>query len=645
MVKSTMDPHQGNQRLDWYQDARFGMFIHWGAYSVAGVEASWSMMEPDLAKVLFGARKPISEAEYTALPAKFNPTQFDPDAWVKAAKQAGMRYMVITAKHHDGFCMFDAPGTDYKITNTPYGKDVCLLLSQACTRAGMPLGFYYSPPDMHHPGYRDTGKPVRKNWLGEPKRKQWAEYLEYMERHIRKLLTDYGKVSILWFDGLANTGKYDPQRFFNIIHELSPDTLINDRMGDDFDFITPEQFIPKGGVPVMTGKPAAVSDPGGEGFFKTVASLYRIPIISGWMRKQMEKYRDGKLVLTPVVKTPYPAQQDFQPWETCMTMGQTWSYDPNETKWKAPGTLVRNLAEVASRGGNYLLNVGPTEKGTLPEPALERLRYVGKWMEKNCESIYGTTYTPLQDLAWGRATRKENKIYLHVFDWPAEGMLTVPGFPAKANSVKLLPGDGLKFKQTDDQLEIYHLGKTPDPDDSVIVVDFEDPQKGLDAYSPKIETRVKPGIYVRKQATNSAIFNSVLNGLLALSSLPMQLRKTYAEAAVDVLITVAIIAFLTSWLMIGVARGEVAKGNILGLKTKWSWLKLPKNAALRALLITLACVIVFGGLVLDGGLYLAAPNGIVNWAYIIFKTIYTGVSGALACSLSILSVLNDQKRS
>ena len=154
------------ERLAWYKDSRFGLFIHWGAYSVAGVEASWPIMAPEMSEVMFKNHTRITQSEYTSLPARFNPVYFDADDWVRMAKNAGMRYIIITAKHHDGFCMFDAPGTDYKITNTPFGRDVCLELSRACEKAGIRLGFYYSPPDMHHPGYRDTRKLAVKNWLG-----------------------------------------------------------------------------------------------------------------------------------------------------------------------------------------------------------------------------------------------------------------------------------------------------------------------------------------------------------------------------------------------------------------------------------------------------------------------------------------------
>ncbi|MEE4193976.1 MAG: alpha-L-fucosidase, partial [Anaerolineae bacterium] len=400
------------QRMAWYQQAKFGLFVHWGAYSVAGVEASWPIMAPDLSEAMFQNTKRISLAEYEQLPAQFNPVDFDADEWVRIAQEAGMRYIVFTAKHHDGFCMFDAPGTDYKITNTPYGKDICLELAQACERAGMSLGFYYSPPDMHHPGYRDTSKPATKNWTGEPERKEWADYLDYMESHLRKLLTDYGKVSILWFDGLANHGKYDPERFHQLVHELSPDTLINDRLGNGFDYVTPEQFIPKEGVPARTGKPAPGLDPGGDGFFRLVCSLFNIPVLRGWIRKQMQKYADGTLELTPVHQETYPSPERFQPWETCMTMGQTWAYNPDETTWKTSETLIQNLVQVVSKGGNYLLNVGPTDIGTFPPEAIERLRAIGNWMEKNHGAIYGNTYTPLQGQSWGQATRKDDTVFL-----------------------------------------------------------------------------------------------------------------------------------------------------------------------------------------------------------------------------------------
>ena len=224
------------ERTRWYRDAKFGMFIHWGPYSLASVEASWPIMRP----------KPggITQAEYEALPQRFDPTLFNPEAFVDLARAAGQKYMVFTTKHHDGFCMFDSQYTSYKITNTPYKKDIVKMLSDACHQDGMPLGFYYSPPDMHNPNFRDTSKPASVNWEGQPERPQWPLYLQYMQLQLTELLTRYGPVALIWFDGLNDQAKYDGQRVVSMIHHLQPETLVNDRIGVPGDYETPEQFIP-----------------------------------------------------------------------------------------------------------------------------------------------------------------------------------------------------------------------------------------------------------------------------------------------------------------------------------------------------------------------------------------------------------------
>jgi alpha-L-fucosidase len=631
-------------RLAWYRAAKFGLFIHWGAYSAAGLEASWPIMAPALSETMFGTHKQISQTEYTALPDKFNPVDFNAQEWVRTAQAAGMCYIVFTSKHHDGFCMFDAPGTDYKITRTAFGRDICKELAQACAKVGMPLGFYYSPPDMHHPGYRDTSKPATQNWLGEPKRQQWGEYLDYMEAHIRKLLTDYGKVRILWFDGLTNHAKYDPPRFHKLVHDLSPETLINDRLGDDYDFITPEQFIPRKGIPVRTGRPPSGNDPGGDNFFRTIIFLYKIPVLHGALRNLIKKYGSGDLELTPVLQDLYPSPQRFQPWETCMTMGRSWAYNPDETDWKSPQALIHNLVKVVSRGGNYLLNVGPTDRGTFPPEAVQRLDHVGKWMASNNEAIYGSTYTPLPAFPWGVATRKGAKTYLHVFEPPADKKLEINGFPGAARSVHFLNGEKLPYTQSAQRLEITLPAQAPDPDATVVAVDIDSSEAGWNAYTLGAfdgETRKK---YLKTQVTWAAIINMVLNGLIAFFSYRKRTAMfSYPEIAIDVLITVFIIAFLTSWFVIGSVRKEILKGNLPGSTGKG--LKLPGNAALRALLLSFVCVIGFGGLFVDGVLFLLAPGGLNNWAYIIIKTLYTGASAAVAGALSIWSVYTEKNRS
>jgi alpha-L-fucosidase len=633
-----------SQRLAWYQEAKFGLFIHWGAYSVAGAEASWPIMAPEFSAAMFRTQISITEKEYIALPAQFNPVDFNPDEWVRLAQEAGMRYMVITSKHHDGFCMFDAPGTDYKITNTPYGKDICLELAQACARAGMPLGFYYSPPDMHHPGYRDTSKPATTNWTGEPQRKAWSEYLDYMESHIRKLLTDYGDVCVMWFDGLTNHGKYDPERFHQLVHELSPKTLINDRLGEDYDFITPEQFIPKKGIPARSGKPNPSMDAGGDAFFRMMSSLSKAPIVGGWLRKQVEKYGEGTLELVKVHQEPFPSPERFQPWETCMTMGGSWAYNPTETDWKTSGALIRNLVNVVSRGGNYLLNIGPTPRGTFPPEAVDRLQHIGRWMKTSSQAIYGNAYTPLRDQPWGQATRKGDSLSLHIFEWPTDDKLVIDTFPGQAYSVSLLAGEGLEFSQNGPRLEITLPAQPPDPDVSVVSVTIDPAEKGWREYSAPVAATIAPKKYIQDQATASFLINLVVNGLIAFFSYRTRGSIPYAEAAIDILITVFIVTFLTAWIMVGVARGEFKKGNLARTPSSGRGIRLPYGAALRSLLISLACVIGFGGIFLDGLLYIFSPVAVNNWAYILLKALYTGASGALASALTVLSVFSDENR-
>jgi alpha-L-fucosidase len=424
----------------WFREAKFGMFIHWGPYSLASVEASWPIMVPDAR--LIGLRHykwHISEAEYVSLYKKFNPTRYDPKAWVSLAKEAGQRYIVFTTKHHDGFCMFDSALTEYKVANTPYGKDVTAMLAKAAHEAGMPLGFYYSPPDMHHPGYRDTSKPVKDTWHGDPKRPEWASYLNYMEGQLRELLTKYGPIVLVWFDGLDHPEKYDGERFIKLIHELQPATLINNRIGVDGDYQTPEQFIPAE-IP-------------------TKGSSVRMAGIE----KPKEPTRPGALPPTP---------DDFQLWETCMTINNTWAYDKNDKEFKSVKELIQHLANVASKGGNFLLDVGPTPEGMIQPEFVERLQAIGKWLKVNGASIYGTTYGPLQDLPFGKTTAKGNSIYLHVFDWPKRPQLEIPALKAGVSQVIILAtGEKLHYEQRGDRVTIAVPPQPPDPYDSVLEID------------------------------------------------------------------------------------------------------------------------------------------------------------------------------
>ena len=410
----------------WYRDAKFGMFIHWGPYSLASVEASWPIMVP----------KPtgITQAEYVELPKRFNPAKFDARALVDIARSAGQRYMVFTTKHHDGFCMFDSAYTDYKITKTPYGKDIVGQFSAAAQEAGMPLGFYYSPPDMHHPAFRDTSKLASANWGGEPMRPEWPLYLDYMQLQLTELLTRYGPVALVWFDGLSNQEKYDGRRFVDLIHRLQPRALFNDRLGVAGDYQTPEQFVPSG-IPTK-----------GIRFNAVDTSV-------------QQKLRSA-----------VPKEEDFQLWETCMTINNTWAYNANDHEFKSSQFLIRSLVEVASRGGNFLLNVGPQPDGQIQPEFQERLRPIGEWLSVNGESIYGTTYGPVQGVPAIRTTAKSNKIFIHVFDWPGSA-LEVRDVKVKVHSARLLAtGQRLHVTQTEDKLKIELPQPAPDPNVTTIAL-------------------------------------------------------------------------------------------------------------------------------------------------------------------------------
>jgi alpha-L-fucosidase len=414
------------ERTTWYRNAKFGMFIHWGPYSLASVEASWPIMKP--------TTDGITEAEYRELPKRFNPTKFDPHAFVDLARAAGQQYMVFTTKHHDGFCMFDSSFTDYKITNTPYGKDIVKQLADACKERDMSLGFYYSPPDMHHPAFRDTSRLAKENWNGEPARPEWPLYLDYMQLQLTELLTGYGPVVLIWFDGLHHKEKYGGVRFLDLIRKLQPATLVNDRIGPPGDYQTPEQFIPSA-IPT-----------------KDV------------------RFNEVDTSVQQKLKTTIPKPEEFQMWETCMTINNTWAYNMHDHEYKSAQMLIRSLVEVASRGGNFLLNVGPQPDGVIQPEFQGRLRAMGDWLAVNGDSIYGTTYGPIQGVPSIRVTAKNEKIFIHVFEWPSS-RLEINGLQPRVLSAYLLAsGQPLKVRQSEGKLQIDTPAQAPDSNVSVIAL-------------------------------------------------------------------------------------------------------------------------------------------------------------------------------
>jgi alpha-L-fucosidase len=312
------------------------------------------------------------------------------------------------------------------------------MLAKAAHDAGMPMGFYYSPPDMHHPGYRDTSKPVKDTWHADPTRPQWATYLTYLQGQVRELLTHYGPVCLVWFDGLDHQEKYHGQQVVDMIHQLQPATLVNNRIGVPGDFATPEQFIPD-----------------------------RIPTKSAANKLQGTDAKRNQ-----GAQSTLPAPGDFQLWETCQTINDTWAYNKNDRKFKSVKELIHELAEVASKGGNFLLDVGPTPEGTIQPEFVERLQGIGKWLKVNGDSIYGTTYGPLQTLPFGKTTAKGNTVYLHVFDWPSKPELALPGLAAHVTQVTVLAtGAQVPFKQTGGAVTLTVPAQAPDASDSVLRIE------------------------------------------------------------------------------------------------------------------------------------------------------------------------------
>jgi alpha-L-fucosidase len=328
--------------------------------------------------------------------------------------------MVFTTKHHDGFCMFDSLYTSYKITRTPYGKDIVRQLADACHTDNMPLGFYYSPPDMNHPGFRDTSKLSATNYRGEPERPEWPLYLDYMGLQLDELLSRYGPVAEMWFDSvdMKVQGEYDGQRFLDQVRRLQPATVVNNRLGVPADFITPEQFIPKA-IPV---KGVRMDSPDHNAADKMAVAV--------------------------------PRPEDFQPWETCMTINHTWAYRPKDRNFKSPDELIRSLIEVVSRGGNFLLDVGPQPDGQIQPEFVERLQALGAWIKRNAVAIYGSTYGPVQGQTSYRTTARGASVYAFVMD-PAATEVNVGSVGRAVSQVKLVAtGKPLAFHASGKSIRI-----------------------------------------------------------------------------------------------------------------------------------------------------------------------------------------------
>ena len=422
---------KNEQRMRWWREARFGMFIHWGLYAVPAGEYKGQRSDRIGEWIMEWAN--IPRAEYEKFAAQFNPVKFDAKEWVRIAKDAGMKYIVITSKHHDGFAMYNSKVSNYDIVDaTPYRRDPIKELAAEAKKQGLKFCFYYSILDWHYPAaYVDApGKdPTAGNSTTKLKPGGKEEYVKYMKEQLRELITTYDP-AVLWFDGEWQEWwtEADGKELYRYVRSLKPDIIINNRVGrgrqgmqgmnktdQEYagDFGTPEQQIPANGLPGVD-------------------------------------------------------------WESCMTMNTTWGYKSYDDQWKSPSVIIRNLIDIASKGGNYLLNVGPTAEGLIPAPSVERLAAVGKWMKVNGASIYGTTASPFsKQLEFGRATSNAGRVYLHVFDWPTNGRLSVPGWGQAVTKAYLLatPGKSLKFEQSVETVNLQLPPHALDPIATVIVLE------------------------------------------------------------------------------------------------------------------------------------------------------------------------------
>ncbi len=379
---------QHDARMQWWRDARFGMFIHWGLYSVPAGE--WNGKTGYGEWIRESAQIPVGQ--YDQFLSQFNPTKFDADSWVKMARDAGMKYVVITTKHHDGFDLFKSKFSDFDIDSTPFKRDIMAEMAAACKKYGLKMCWYHSIMDWHHPDYlpRRTWEEATRPVDGA----NFNRYVQYLRNQVTELLTNYGPIGVMWFDGEWESTWNDSygKPLYDLCRSLQPNVIVNNRVSNNR---------------------------------------------SGGMNSDGTDQRVGDFS-TPEQTIPSTGLGDVD-WETCMTMNDHWGYNSHDKNWKSSEELIHNVVDIASKGGNYLLNVGPRADGTFPPEAVARLHDIGNWMKENGNSIYDTKASLFDHLPWGRSTTKRNKdgtttLFFHIFDYPADHRLVIPGLGNKFRS-------------------------------------------------------------------------------------------------------------------------------------------------------------------------------------------------------------------
>jgi len=409
------DPYTA-PRTRWFRDAKYGLFVHWGLYSIPAGE--WKGRRTEKIGEWIMNHEKIPVAEYEQLARQFNPTKFDAREWVRLARAAGMKYVVITSKHHDGFCLWDSAVTTYDVADaTPFGRDPLQELSEACREQGLRFGVYHSIMDWHHPelaGYWDAGKDAARK-PDDPRVQKYVE--EQLKPQLRELVAKYDP-DLLWFDGewVPWWSQRRGREIEAYLVGLKSDIVINNRVGKrkttDGDYETPEQEIPAAAM--------------------------------------------GKRL-----------------WETCMTLNDTWGYKHFDQNWKQPDDVTRRLCDIAGKGGNFLLNVGPKADGTIPQESVRILEKSGEWVRANGEAVYGTAFAQVTSpLKWGSVTRKGDVYYAIVFDWPqGGGPLAVPVAGSISRARPLHGGEDLTVTNTPAGVEITLPATKPSEPAAVIVLE------------------------------------------------------------------------------------------------------------------------------------------------------------------------------
>jgi alpha-L-fucosidase len=406
---------QRDARMQWFRDAKFGMFIHWGPCAVGGREIGWGR-EGNRPWDINQHGPRTSDPVYDNYYKEFNPTQHDADAWVRFAQESGMKYMVIICKHHDGFSQFDSKVTDYKITHAPYGRDIIKSFADACHRHGMRLGLYYSTRDWYHPDYL----------VGDN-----AKYDAWYRKQVEELLTNYGSVDLMWFDhvGGRDWGKWKFDELFAMMYRLQPKLIVNDRAAKFCGPASPEDREPTPEIRKMTA-----------GDFDTP---------------------EGRIGSMDIAHD----------WESCIHVGKGWSYR-GEDGFKGPEDCIKMLVSCATGGGNLLLNFGPRPDGTFAEGEAKVARAMGAWLKKYGEAVYGTRGGPYANGEWGGSTHKGDKLFLHIFEWQQQG-LSLAALPYTVTSARTLTGAPVTVQQRVNELTVQVAEADRDTPVTVIELTLE----------------------------------------------------------------------------------------------------------------------------------------------------------------------------